>query len=128
MPWEQELLQHMDLQLTEAPAEGDLLRRGDALLAEHQHMVVQVRPVDTAEVPGGQGQPEVEAEHLGAERSVEGTDLQGTSRALAPEGKRTSLTHASPDTPGTRYRARRHGFGAARRLVGRYARAFNLLE
>lgn len=77
MPWEQELLQHMDLQLTEAPAEGDLLRRGDALLAEHQHMVVQVRPMDTAEVLGGQGQPEVEAEHLGAERSVEGTDLQG---------------------------------------------------
>ena len=28
MPWEQELLRHMDLQLTEAPAEGDLLRRG----------------------------------------------------------------------------------------------------
>lgn len=44
MPWEQELLQHMDLQLTEAPAEGDLLRRGDALFAEHQHMVVQVCP------------------------------------------------------------------------------------
>ena len=77
MPWEQELLQHMDLQLTEAPAEGDLLRRGDALLAEHQHMVVQVRPVDTAEVLGGQGQPEVEAEHLGAECGIEGTDLQG---------------------------------------------------
>ncbi|CRQ46597.1 hypothetical protein PAERUG_E16_London_17_VIM_2_04_14_00728 [Pseudomonas aeruginosa] len=40
-------------------------------------MVVQVRPVDTAEVLGGQGQPEVEAEHLGAERGIEGTDLQG---------------------------------------------------
>ena len=77
MPWEQELLQHMDLQLTEAPAEGDLLRRGDALFAEHQHMVVQVCPMDTTEVLGGQGQPEVEAEHFGAERGVEGTDLQG---------------------------------------------------
>ena len=129
MPWEQELLQHMDLQLTEAPAEGDLLRRGDALLAEHQHMVVQVRPVDTAEVLGGQGQPEVEAEHLGAECGIEGTDLQGNVGARWRR-KETDIadSHASPDTPGTRYRARRHGFGAARRLVGRYARVFNLLE
>ncbi len=82
----------MDLQLTEAPAEGDLLRRGDALLAEHQHMVVQVRPVDTAEVLGGQGQPEVEAEHLGAERGIEARICRERRRALAPEGKRTSLT------------------------------------
>lgn len=128
MPWEQELLQHMYLQLTEAPAEGDLLRRGDALLTEHQHMVVQVRPVDTAEVLGGQGQPEVEAEHPAPNAASRARICKGTS-ARAGAGRETDIADSrKPGHAGTRYRARRHGFGATRRLVGRYARAFNLLE
>ena len=96
MPWEQELLQHMDLQLTEAPAEGDLLRRGDALLAEHQHMVVRcarwIRRKSSAA-----GAAEVEAEHLGAERGIEGTDL-GERRARWRR-KETDIAD-SPRKPG----------------------------
>ena len=100
MPWEQELLQHMDLQLTEAPAEGDLLRRGDALLAEHQHMVVQVRPVDTAEVLGGQGQPRSRPSTSAPNAASRARICRERRRALAPEGKRTSLTPRKPGHAG----------------------------
>jgi hypothetical protein len=45
-----ELAQHVDLQRAEAAAEGDLLGRRDALVAEHQHVVVEVGAVDAREV------------------------------------------------------------------------------
>ncbi len=48
-----EFPEHMDLQRPEAAAEINLLARRDALVAEDQHMVVQVRAVDAAEVLAG---------------------------------------------------------------------------
>lgn len=64
-----EVLQHMDLQRAEAAAEIDVLARGDALVAEHQHVVRQVRAVDALEVLRADGPRQIEAHHLGAQRA-----------------------------------------------------------
>ncbi|GAB3402944.1 hypothetical protein GCM10027318_11590 [Massilia agilis] len=69
-----ELAQHMDLQWAEAAAEGDLLLRRDVLVAEHQHMVVEVGTVDAREFFVGERRVQVQAEHLGAERRIEAAD------------------------------------------------------
>ena len=47
---QQELFEHMDLQHAETAAEGDLLFGGDALVAEHDDVMVQVCAVDAGEV------------------------------------------------------------------------------
>ncbi len=47
---QQKLMQHMDLRRPEAAAECDLLRRRDALVAEHDHVVVEVGALDSREV------------------------------------------------------------------------------
>jgi len=73
-----ELVQHVDLQRPEAAAEGDLLRWLDALVAKHQHVVVQVRSVDGREVGIRQRRTEVQADHFGAERGAgESADIEG---------------------------------------------------
>ena len=51
---ELEVLEHVDLQRPEQAAEIDVLARRDALVAEHQHVVVQVRAVDAGEVLAAQ--------------------------------------------------------------------------
>ncbi|MNZ86891.1 hypothetical protein D3C78_1057340 [compost metagenome] len=62
MPWQQELLEHVDLQLAEQAAEGNLLLRSDVLVAEHQQAMVQMREVDVGEIlrieRAGQIQPD----------------------------------------------------------------------
>ncbi|MNN49255.1 hypothetical protein D3C81_1637700 [compost metagenome] len=62
MPWQQELLEHVDLQLAEQAAEGDLLLRSDVLVAKHQQAMVQMREVDVGEIlrieRAGQIQPD----------------------------------------------------------------------
>jgi hypothetical protein len=72
--WQLELAQNVDLQLAEAAAECHLPGRRDALVAEHQHMVVEVGAVDAGEVAVWNRRGEVQADDLGAERSVEGAD------------------------------------------------------
>ncbi|MDT4833750.1 hypothetical protein FQZ97_673710 [compost metagenome] len=68
----------MDLQRTEAPTEGDLLFRGDALVAEHQHVMIQMGAVDTGEVGVGQRPGQVQPDHLGTQGGTgEGTNLKG---------------------------------------------------
>ncbi len=89
MPWEQELLQHMDLQRPQAAAEGDVLGRGDALVAEHQHVVVQVRAVQAGEVGVVERTRQVQAQHLGAQGLIEGVDLEilrGSVRQVRERG------------------------------------------
>jgi hypothetical protein len=71
-----ELVQHVDLQRAEAAAEGDLLRRRDALVAEHQHVIVEVRAMDAREIPGGQRLRQIQPDHFGTERCVERTDAE----------------------------------------------------
>ncbi len=70
-----ELMQHMNLQRTEAPAEGDLLIRRDALIAKHQHVMIEMRAMEAGEVVVAQRLVEVEAEYFSAERAVEGANL-----------------------------------------------------
>ncbi len=76
-----ELVQHVDLQRTKAPAERDLLVRRDALVAEHQHVVVKVRAMDTREIIGGQWLRQVQPDHFGTERRIERTDLETVGAA-----------------------------------------------
>lgn len=76
MGGEGELVQHVFLQRAEAPAEGHLLRRRNALLAEHQHVVLQQRPADALEVRLGNGPGEVETDQFGAQRRAEAADLE----------------------------------------------------
>ena len=87
-----ELVQHVDLQRAEAAAEGDLLRRRDALVAEHQHVVVEVGAVDAGEVLARQGLRQVQAEHLGAQRRVEGADFETSARG----GVESCSAHGEP--------------------------------
>lgn len=61
----------MDLQRSEAAAELDLLPRRDALIAEHQHVMIQVRAMDTREAGGRDRLRQVEPDHLGAEAAAE---------------------------------------------------------
>ncbi|MOA39018.1 hypothetical protein D3C78_1607640 [compost metagenome] len=62
MAGEQELLEHVDLQLAEQSTEGDLLLGRDVLVTEHQQAVVQMRKVEVGEIfrieRAGQIQPD----------------------------------------------------------------------
>ncbi len=73
----QKLLEHMDLQLAKAAAEGDLLFRADALVTEHQHMVVEVGAMNTGEILGADRPGQVQANELGADGTGERADFEG---------------------------------------------------
>mmetsp|Transcript_5852 Transcript_5852/g.22971 ORF Transcript_5852/g.22971 Transcript_5852/m.22971 type:complete len:729 (-) Transcript_5852:815-3001(-) len=94
---QRELVQHMDLQRPEAAAEVDLLLRRDALVAEHQHMVVEMGAVNTAEVVVGQRLAEVQPQHLGGEAAGEGADRDGGGPrgCVAVAGLTDGGTHGS---------------------------------
>lgn len=77
MVGQQELLEHMDLQHAEAAAEGDLLFGGDALVAEHHDMVVQVRAVQAREICVVDRARQVQADDLGADAAGEGANVEG---------------------------------------------------
>ncbi|MNI80524.1 hypothetical protein D3C73_1370600 [compost metagenome] len=67
----------MDLQLAEAAAEGDLLFRADALVAQHQYMVLEVGVMNKAEVLGVDRFCQVQADDLGANGTRERADFKG---------------------------------------------------
>ena len=71
-----ELAQHVDLQFAEAARKFDLLGRGDAGIAKHEHMVVEVGTVHAGQSGGADRARQVEPEHFGAERCVEGPDVE----------------------------------------------------
>ncbi|MNE91889.1 hypothetical protein D3C80_1895590 [compost metagenome] len=77
MAAEQELLEHVDLQHAEAAAEGDLLFGGNALVAKHQHVVIEMGPVDPGEVFAADRSGQVQADDLGADGTTERQDFEG---------------------------------------------------
>ncbi|MNG94197.1 hypothetical protein D3C79_532020 [compost metagenome] len=77
MAGQQELLEHMDLQFAETATELDVLLRGDALVAEHQDVVVEVGAVNTGEILGFDRFGQVQADDLGAYGTGERTDFKG---------------------------------------------------
>jgi hypothetical protein len=87
-----ELMQHMNLQRTEAAAEGDLLIRRDALVAKHQHVMIQMRAVNARKSSWLKRLAQIEAEHFGTERAVESANFDGLTGngavARGPHGSR----------------------------------------
>lgn len=69
-----EITQHVDLQGPEAAAELHLLCWRNALIAKHQHVVIQMRAMETREGVCIQRLQEVQADHLGAQRAIERRD------------------------------------------------------
>lgn len=78
-PGQLKIVQHMNPQRAEAAAESDLLLRFYALLAEHQHVVVQVGLVNALEIVSGQRSAEVKPQHLGAQRGCKRLDIERLS-------------------------------------------------
>jgi hypothetical protein len=116
-----ELAQHVDLQGTEAAAEIDLLLRRDALLAEHQHVMVEVGVVQALEVAQRQRLRQVQPQHLRAERRIErlDTEMPGGMRGFQ-DGRhgnsprvRGSPLYAGPATLQTKHLL----YGYARRVA-----------
>ena len=70
-----ELMQHVDHQWAEAAAEIDVLARRDALIAEHQQMMVQVRLMDAGKILARQFARQVQANDLGAQRTRQRAQL-----------------------------------------------------
>ena len=66
----QELFEHMDLQHAKTAAESDLLFGGDALVAEHHDVVIQVRAVDAREIRVVDRAGQVQADDLGTDAAV----------------------------------------------------------
>ena len=77
---QQELLEHMDLQHAESTAEGDLLLRGDALVAKHHDVMIQVRAMNAGKVLIVDGSRQVEADDFGADGAAERADVEGLRR------------------------------------------------
>ena len=77
MPGQQELLEYMDLQHTETAAEGDLLFGGNALVAEHHHVMVQVRAMDAGKVLVIDRAGQVQADDFGSDSTAERANLKG---------------------------------------------------
>ncbi|MNY03269.1 hypothetical protein D3C86_1358810 [compost metagenome] len=76
MPCQQELLEHMDLQHAKTTAEIDLLLRGYALVAEHHHVMIQVRAVNAGKIVIIDRAGQVETDDLDAHRSAERADFK----------------------------------------------------
>lgn len=83
-----EVLQHVDLQRPEAAAEVDVLARRDALVAEHHHVVVEVRLVQPGEVRIAERSRQVQPQHLGAQRRAgQRPDVEALRRRIVPWGR-----------------------------------------
>lgn len=122
---ELEFLLHVDLQRPEAAAERDLLRGRDALVAEHEHMVVEVCAVDAREILVGQRAAQVQADHFGAEGRVEGADDEaGLGRGgIGPDGRRGEGGHGA----GRRRTPRGEALHSRQRMPPRERLIFRLL-
>lgn len=70
-------MQHMRLERPEPPAERDLLFRRDVLVAENEHVMIQMRAVQAREVVRRQRPVQIEPDHLGTKGLGEGPDLEG---------------------------------------------------
>jgi hypothetical protein len=70
-------MQHMNLQRAKAAAESNLLIRRDALIAEHQHVVIEVSAMNPRKIVLAQGLGEIEPEDLRADGTVESANLEG---------------------------------------------------
>lgn len=81
MPCQLKLVQHVNLQRAKAPAEGNLLFRRDALIAKHQHVIVEMRPMYAREIFITEGLTQIESEHFGAYGAIKSTDLNGLSES-----------------------------------------------
>lgn len=90
-----ELVQHVDHQRPEAAAEVNVLLRRDALVAEHQQVVVQMRLVHALEVGGRQFLSQVQADQFGAHRARQRPQLERlrgrARRDGAASSRRTAL-------------------------------------
>ena len=84
MAGERELVQHVDLQRAEAAAERDVLVRRDALVAKHQHVMVEMRAMNAREAAGVERLRQVEADHFGTERRIERHDVEMLRRNARP--------------------------------------------
>jgi len=96
LPLQLELVQHVDLQRAEAAAERDLLRGRDALVAEDQHVVVQVRAMDAAEVGLVQWLVQVQPDDLGGEAAGDRPDLDALEPHLVGVLLENCGTHGGP--------------------------------
>jgi hypothetical protein len=65
-----------DVQVPEPAPEGDVLGRGDGLVAEEEHQELEEQIVDLLDL-GVRGIAQVDARHLGAEVPRQWTDRQG---------------------------------------------------
>src|SRR5450830_1361971 len=73
-------MQHMDLQGAEAAAEIDLLLWRNVLIAEHQHMMVEMGVVHALEIAERQGLRQIQSQHLCTQGRIEGFDLEPAGR------------------------------------------------
>jgi hypothetical protein len=80
------LVQHMDLQRTKAAAKGDLLLGGDALVAKHQYVVIEMRAMNAREILIAKRLIQVEPQHFGTHGAVEGTNFDALRRSRAGTG------------------------------------------
>ncbi len=83
MVGQQKLLEHMDLQHPEAPAEIDLLLRRDLLIAEHHHMVIQMCLMHTSEVGIVQRPGQIQPNDFRAHLFGEWTHFEGLRSRLS---------------------------------------------
>ena len=83
MARQQVLREHVDLELAEAAAEGDLLRGRQMLIAEYEDRVLVVRLPDLLERQAVQLLRQVRADDLGSERRVAAADDDPVSTAVA---------------------------------------------
>jgi hypothetical protein len=67
----------MNLQRAESAAEGNLLIRRDALVAEHEHMVIEVSAMNAREIVLAKRLAEIESEDFRADGTVERANLEG---------------------------------------------------
>ena len=76
------LVEHMHLQLAEAPAEGDLLRLVDALAGKDEKQMTVKRLEDPLEMIFVQRQGQIDAGNFGAHHVRQRTDRQHASILL----------------------------------------------
>jgi hypothetical protein len=66
MPAQLELVKYVDLQRSKTAAEVDVLLGRDALVAEYDHMMIEMRAVNAFEIVVGKRLAQVETGYFGA--------------------------------------------------------------
>jgi hypothetical protein len=77
MPGQLELVQHVNLQRTKAATEGNVLFGCDALVAEHDYVMIEMRAMDAFEIVVGERLAQVETGYFSAQGAFERRDLDG---------------------------------------------------